>query len=490
MLRTVALAVDLGASGGRVVSGTFDGRMLELAELHRFENGPVTFGGQLVWDVVGLWSGILDGLRVAADRYGDAVRSVGVDTWGVDFSFLTADNALLTQPVCYRDARTRGLLDEAFSIVPREEIFAATGLQFMELNTLYQLIALKRQHPSLLDAADRFLMMPDLVHWLLSGERSNERTDASTTQCFDPLQGCWAGGLLERFGLPSRLFAPVAEPGCELGGIRAEVKRETGLGDVRVILPGTHDTASAVAAVPALEPPSARPDWCYVSLGTWALVGAELDRPLLTPECLARNFTNEGGVGGTTRLLKNLCGLWLVQQCRASWQRAGQEWTWDQLTSLAAEATPLKTLIDPNHSSLFAPTDMPAAIRELASGSNQPVPESTGAVIRTALESVAANVRQTLRELDELVGRRIGRVHVVGGGVQNKLLCQMIADAANRPVVAGPIEATAIGNLLVQLMAHDGRVDLRSVRQVVRDSFDPVTYEPRAADAWDERLSG
>lgn len=490
MLRTVALAVDLGASGGRVVSGTFDGRMLELAELHRFENGPVTFGGQLVWDVVGLWSGILDGLRVAADRYGDAVRSVGVDTWGVDFSFLTADDALLTQPVCYRDARTRGLLDEAFSIVPREEIFAATGLQFMELNTLYQLIALKRQHPSLLDAADRFLMMPDLVHWLLSGERSNERTDASTTQCFDPLQGCWAGGLLERFGLPSRLFAPVAEPGCELGGIRAEVKRETGLGDVRVILPGTHDTASAVAAVPALEPPSARPDWCYVSLGTWALVGAELDRPLLTPECLARNFTNEGGVGGTTRLLKNLCGLWLVQQCRASWQRAGQEWTWDQLTSLAAEATPLKTLIDPNHSSLFAPTDMPAAIRELASGSNQPVPESTGAVIRTALESVAANVRQTLRELDELVGRRIGRVHVVGGGVQNKLLCQMIADAANRPVVAGPIEATAIGNLLVQLMAHDGRVDLRSVRQVVRDSFDPVTYEPRAADAWDERLSG
>ena len=490
MLRTVALAVDLGASGGRVVSGTFDGRMLELAELHRFENGPVTFGGQLVWDVVGLWSGILDGLRVAADRYGDAVRSVGVDTWGVDFSFLTADNALLTQPVCYRDSRTRGLLDEAFSIVPREEIFAATGLQFMELNTLYQLIALKRQHPSLLDAADRFLMMPDLVHWLLSGERSNERTDASTTQCFDPLQGCWAGGLLERFGLPSRLFAPVAEPGCELGGIRAEVKRETGLGDVRVILPGTHDTASAVAAVPALEPPSARPDWCYVSLGTWALVGVELDRPLVTPECLARNFTNEGGVGGTTRLLKNLCGLWLVQQCRASWQRAGQEWTWDQLTSLAAEATPLKTLIDPNHSSLFAPTDMPAAIRELASGSNQPVPESTGAVIRTALESVAANVRQTLRELDELVGRRIGRVHVVGGGVQNKLLCQMIADAANRPVVAGPIEATAIGNLLVQLMAHDGRVDLRSVRQVVRDSFDPVTYEPRAADAWDERLSG
>jgi len=490
MSRTVALAVDLGASGGRVVSGTFDGRLLELAELHRFENGPVSFGGQLVWDFVGLWSGILAGLRAAADRHGDAVKSVGVDTWGVDFSFLTADDVLLTEPVCYRDARTRGLVDEAFSIMPREEIFAATGLQFMEINTLYQLIALKRQHPSLLEAADRFLMMPDLVHWLLSGERSNERTDASTTQCFDPQRGCWAAGLLERFGLPSGLFAPVAEPGCDLGGIRADVKQETGLGNVRVILPGTHDTASAVAAVPALEPPSARPDWCYVSLGTWALVGAELDRPLVTPECLARNFTNEGGVGGTTRLLKNLCGLWLVQQCRASWQRAGQEWTWDQLTSLASEAPPLKTLIDPNHPSLVAPTDMPAAIRELASMSGQPVPESTGAVIRAALESVAANVRQTLTELDELVGRRIGRIHVVGGGVQNKLLCQMIADAANRPVVAGPIEATAIGNLLVQLMACDGRVDLRSVREVVRDSFDPITYEPQAAAAWDERLTG
>jgi len=488
MSRTVALAVDLGASGGRVVSGAFDGRILELAELHRFENGPVSFGGKLVWDFVGLWKGILSGLRAAAIRHGDAVSSVGVDTWGVDFSFLTADDALLAEPVCYRDARTRGLLEEAFSIVPREEIFAATGLQFMELNTLFQLLALKKENPSLLEAADRFLMMPDLVHWLLSGERSNERTDATTTQCFDPQQGRWATDLLERFGLPTRLFAAVAEPGSDLGLIRSEVRRETGLGDVRVILPGTHDTASAVAAVPALEPPSSRPDWCYVSLGTWALVGAELDRPLVTPECLARNFTNEGGVGGTTRLLKNLCGLWLVQQCRASWQRAGQEWTWDQLTALAAEAPALQTLIDPNHPSLVAPTDMPAAIRELAAASGQPVPESTGAVVRTALESVAANVRKTLGELDELVGRRIGRIHVVGGGVQNKLLCQMIADAANRPVVAGPVEATAIGNLLVQLMARDGRVDLRSVREVVRDSFDPVTYEPQAAATWDDRL--
>jgi len=258
---------------------------------------------------------------------------------------------------------------------------------------------------------------------------------------------------------------------------------------VRVIAPGTHDTASAVAAVPAAEPPAPRPDWCYVSLGTWALVGAELDRPLVTPECLARNFTNEGGVGGTTRLLKNVGGLWLVQQCRAAWQRAGKDWSWDQLTALAAEAEPLVTIVDPDHPSLVAPADMPEAIRALARATGEPVPQSTAAVVRAALESVAAKIRLTLAELDGLLGRRVGRIHVVGGGVKNTMLCQMIADAANRPVVAGPVEATAIGNLLVQLVARDGGVDLRTVRAVVRDSFELVRYEPRDPGRWEARLA-
>jgi rhamnulokinase len=266
------------------------------------------------------------------------------------------------------------------------------------------------------------------------------------------------------------------------------VARETGLSGVRVVVPGTHDTASAVAAVPALEPPCSQPDWCYVSLGTWALVGAEIDQPLVTRECRSLNFTNEGGVGGTTRLLKNVCGLWLVQQCRASWQRAGQEWSWEQLTALAAEAAPLVTLIDPNHPSLVAPADMPEAIRSLARAAGQPVPETTGALIRASLESVAAAIRQTLKELDTLLGRRVERIHVVGGGVKNTLLCQMVADATNRPVVAGPVEATAIGNLLVQLIARDGVVDLRAVRSVVRDSFELAYYQPRDAARWDARL--
>ncbi|MFM8708599.1 MAG: rhamnulokinase family protein, partial [Planctomycetia bacterium] len=339
MARSVALAVDLGASGGRVVSGAFDGRLLELEEIHRFENGPVTMGGELVWDLVRLWQEVVNGLRAAAARHGHAVSSIGVDTWGVDFSFLTADDALLANPVCYRDARTRGMLAAAEAIVPRDAIFAATGLQFMEINSLYQLLALKRRHPTVLSAADRLLMIPDLFHWLLSGERSNERTNATTTQCFDPCRRDWAFDMLDRFGLPRNVFGPLIDPGADLGPLRPDVAAETGLSGVKVIAPGTHDTASAVAAVPALEPPSGRPDWCYVSLGTWALVGAEIDRPLVTPECRSRNFTNEGGVGGTNRLLTNVCGLGLVQQCRGHWQRSGQTWSWDQLTALAAEAS-------------------------------------------------------------------------------------------------------------------------------------------------------
>ncbi|MEI7861188.1 MAG: rhamnulokinase family protein [Planctomycetota bacterium] len=489
MARSVALAIDLGASGGRVVSGAFDGHLLELEEIHRFENAPVAMGGQLVWDLVRLWQEVVQGLRAAAARHGSQVSTVGVDTWGVDFSFLGTDDVLLANPVCYRDARTRGMLAAAERIVPRAEIFAATGLQFMEINSLYQLLSMQQQRSSVLAAADRMLMIPDIMHWLLSGVRSNERTNASTSQCFDPQRGTWAFDLLDRFALPRQLFGPIVEPGTVLGPLRPELALETGLSGVRVVVPGTHDTASAVAAVPAPEPPSDRPDWCYVSLGTWALVGAELSRPLVTPACLERNFTNEAGIGGTTRLLKNICGLWLVQQCRASWQRSGKEWTWEQLTALAAEAPPLVTLVDPNHPSLVAPHDMPEAIRTLARETGEPVPETTAAVVRTALESVAAAVRRTVEELDSLLGRRLGRIHVVGGGVKNGMLCQWIADACQRPVIAGPVEATAIGNLLVQQLASGGTVDLRSVREVVRNSFEITRYEPKDHARWNARLA-
>ncbi|NDC63148.1 MAG: rhamnulokinase [Planctomycetia bacterium] len=488
MKRSVSLAVDLGASGGRVIAGDFDGRRLALEELHRFDNGPVSVDGQLVWDLPRLWREVIAGMRVAAARHGPAVASIGVDAWGVDFSCLGRDGTLLADPVCYRDERTRGMLAQAERIVPREEIFAATGLQFMEINTLYQLLAMKQRRSGVLEAADRLLMIPDLFHWLLSGERTNERTNASTTQCFDPRNDDWAFSMLDRFGLPVGMFGPISEPGTAVGFLRADVARESGLDGVRVVLPGTHDTASAVAAVPADESPGGLPDWCFVSLGTWALVGAELDAPLITPECLARNFTNEGGVAGTTRLLKNVCGLWLVQQCRESWRRAGSSWTWDQVAAAAASAPPLETIVDPNHPSLVAPADMPAAIRALAAADGQPVPESPAAVARTALESVAAAVGRTIAELDGLLGRRVERIHVVGGGVRNALLCQWIADAADRPVVAGPVEATAIGNLLVQALSREGRVSLQELRSIVREGFRPTHYRPREAERWRNRL--
>jgi rhamnulokinase len=489
MARKVALAIDLGASGGRVVSGAFDGRLLELEEIHRFDNGPVAFGGQLVWDMVRLWQEVVTGLRAAADRHGGSVATIGADTWGVDYSFLAPAGELLANPVCYRDQRTVGMLAVAERTVPREEIFAATGVQFMEINTLYQLLALHAARSDVLAAAGRLLMIPDIVHWLLTGTASNERTNATTTQCFDPQAGDWAREMLGRFGLPGRIFHPVLEPGTDLGPLRGTVADETGLDAVRVVLPGTHDTASAVVAVPAADPPSSRPDWCYVSLGTWALVGVELDRPMVTPACRELNFTNEGGVGGTTRLLKNVCGLWLVQQCREAWKRAGTEWSWDQLTALAGEAPALVTLVDPDHPALMAPADMPEAIRRVARESGQPVPESTAAVVRCALESVAAAIRRRLAEVERLVGRRPGRIHVVGGGVKNRLLCQWIADATDREVLAGPVEATAIGNVLVQLLATDGIVDLRAVRAVVRDSFEIERYQPRHARAWNDRLA-
>jgi rhamnulokinase len=490
MARTVAAAVDLGASGGRVVAGRFDGRRLELEEAHRFENAPVALGPRLVWDLPRLWLEVTSGLRAVAARHGRDVASVGVDTWGVDFSFLSSDDELLGHPVCYRDDRTRGMLAVAERLVPRAEIFAATGLQFMEINSLYQLLAMQQRHSSVLAAADRMLLIPDIFHWLLCGERSNERTNATTTQCFDPRAGTWAFDLLDRFGLPRRLFGPVSEPGTRLGPLQRAVAADTGLTSAQVVLPGTHDTASAVAAVPATHAPGPRPDWCYVSLGTWALVGAELDRPLVTPQCAALNFTNEGGVGGTTRLLKNVCGLWLVQQCRAAWRRAGHEYSWDELTALAAASPPLATLVNPDDPSLVAPADMPEALRALARSAGEPVPETTGAVVRTALESVAAAIRRTLGQLDELLGTRVSRVHVVGGGVQNRQLCQWIADATGRPVEAGPVEATAIGNLLVQLLADPdaGPLDLAALRSVVRASFAPDLYEPRDTARWDDRL--
>ena len=482
----VYLAVDLGASSGRVVAGAFDQQRLELTELYRFENGPTSVGHRMYWDLLHQWSEIQQGLRAAASQYGKQIRSIGVDTWGVDFGLLGRNDELLGNPRHYRDPRTQGMLDRAFAIVPREEIFQQTGLQFMELNTLYQLLAMRLEQSPLLDRAESLLMIPDLFHWMLTGVRANEFSNATTTQFYNPSSGRWATDLLDRLQIPTRMLEEIIAPGTSLGPLQPSVCEAVGLRGVDVIVPGTHDTASAVMAVPAGTPPSAQPDWCYISSGTWSLMGVESTTPVINDLCRSLNFTNEGGVGQTIRLLKNIAGLWIVQECRRCWQHAGQSFDWDALIEQAAAAEPLVSLIDPDHPDFVAPPDMPRAIGTFCRRTEQPVPDSEGATVRAALESLALRYRMVLGWLSDLTGGPIDTIHIVGGGAQNQLLCQMAADACNRRVIAGPVEATAIGNLMMQAVACGDLGSITEAREVVGMSFEVKTYLPAHPDPWNE----
>lgn len=482
------LAVDLGASSGRVLAGRFDGRSVALEEVYRFGNGGVTAGGTLYWDLLRLWSEIQHGLRLAQESLDGQIVSLGVDTWGVDFGLLDANDQLLGNPVHYRDQRTQGILPRAFSVATRDEIFEATGLQFMEFNTLFQLWAMKQARSPILEAAEHFLMMPDLFHWLLTGQKRNELTNASTTQFLDPRTRQWATSLLQRMDIPTSIFGELAAPGTQLGPLRREVAAATGLHDVNVILPGTHDTASAVMAVPSSSPISPQPDWCYISSGTWSLMGVEVPEPVITPECQRLNFTNEGGIGGSVRLLKNIAGLWLVQECRRVWALEGREYSWEELNQLAAAAEPLQAWIDPDDPRFTAPENMPEAIREYCAERGHRIPQTEGEIIRCALESLALRYRLVVDWLEQLTQGKIKTVHIVGGGAQNELLCQMTADALDRAVVAGPVEATAIGNLMTQAMSLGDVTSIQEAREVVYQSFAARRYDPQGPAAWEASI--
>lgn len=479
------LAVDYGASSGRHVAGTFDGMRLDLREIYRFENGPVHAAGRMYWNLLDQWSQLQNGLTLARQQLGPQIASVGVDTWGVDFALLGRGDELLGNPVHYRDRRTEGMLEAAMQRVSRAEIFANSGVQFMSINTLYQLLAMQAQNSPILEAAESFLMMPDVFHWLLSGVKGNEYSDATTTQFFDPVKHAWSTELFNRFGLPTKILQPIIEPGTIFGPLRKSVATATGLNETRVIVPGTHDTASAVLAVPAQSVPGKKPDWCYISSGTWSLMGVELPQPVVTPRCLELNFTNEGGVGRTTRLLKNIGGLWLVQECRRIWKAAGRDHSWSELADLAAAANPLKFIINPDAADFLAPDDMPRAIQEYCKKTGQAVPQTPGEIIRTALEGLALKYRQVLGWLEELAASQLATIHIVGGGTNNKLLSQLTADATQRRVVAGPVEATAIGNLLMQYIALGEIASIRDAREIVRASFPVEEFTPRGGGSWD-----
>lgn len=468
MARQTVLAIDLGAESGRVMAVHYDGASLELEELHRFPNTPVTLRGTLYWDFLRLWHEIQTGLEK-----GRAQRpaSLGIDTWGVDFGLLDSQGALIGNPVHYRDGRTEGMMEAVFTRLPRREVFAQTGIQFMPINTLYQMMSLVERRSPQLEIAATFLTVPDLLNYWLTGARVCEFTIATTTQMLDPRSGAWAAELLQQLDIPTHIFPEIILPGTRLGEYEG----------IAVIAPACHDTGSAVAAVPTGTEP-----YAYISSGTWSLVGLEVDEPVINDAALAANLTNEGGMNGAFRLLKNVMGLWILQQCRQRWAAAGEAHTYDELVRLARQASPLRSLVSVDDEAFLPPGDHPRHVRALCERSGQPVPESSGAVVRTVLESLALAYRHVLELLQTVAERRVDVIYVVGGGSQNDLLNQMTADATGRPVIAGPVEATVIGNALAQLIALGELANLRQARDLVAKMGDLRRYEPQDQAAWDE----
>ena len=477
------LAVDLGAESGRTILGALDEDRLTLTETHRFPNGPVRLNDGIHWDVLRLWSEIKSGIA-ATIKKGTQLDGMGLDTWGVDFALLDQNHSLLSNPFHYRDARTDGMLEDAFQCMPRAEIFSNTGIQFMQINTLYQLLAMSLQKSPLFDVAKTFVMIPDLFNFWLSGEITNEFTDATTTQCLDPRTRDWATPVLEALNIPTHLFQPVTEPGTSIGTLLPQVAEETGAGGVRIVVPACHDTGSAVVAVPAQNQ-----DFAWISSGTWSIMGAEVREPSLTEKALEYNFTNEGGVFGTWRLSKNIMGLWLVQECKRTWAHQGDDLSYDEITRLASEAKPFLAVIDPDDNRFLHPGDMPERIRKYCQDTNQAVPETKGEIIRVALESLALKYRWVLERLEELAGKEFSPIHIIGGGTKNRLLNQFTANATDRVVVTGPVEATAIGNVLMQAIGLGHLASLSEARAVVRASFEVEEYQPARHDDWDEAYS-
>ncbi len=462
------LAVDLGAESGRVVLGRFDGGRVSLEEIHRFPNTAGRLPDGLHWDVLRFLSEIKDGLAKAVR--GEEIEGIGIDSWGVDFGLLDGEGALVSNPYHHRDARTEGMMEKAFGLVPKEEIYQITGIQFLPINTLYQLLAMRGS--PLLEAAETMLLIPDLMNYWLTGEKACEYTNATTTQLLDLQEGGWARDLFEGMDLPSRILAPIVPPATGLGPLLPEVAEEVDAGPP-VFAIASHDTASAVVAVPAEGD-----NFAYISSGTWSLVGVETPEPVVTQQAMEANFTNEGGFGGRTRLLKNVMGLWILQECRRQWAREGNDHSYEELAHLAEDAPPAGPLVDPDHPTFLSPGDMPSRIRSFCKETGQDPPEEPASVARCVFESLALKYRYAIEQARSLTGRTVETVNVVGGGAQNDLLCQLTADAARLPVVAGPVEATAIGNVMVQAFAQDRVGSLEEIRAVVRDSFQASTYEP------------
>lgn len=471
------LAFDFGASSGRAIIGSFDGEKITLKEVHRFTNDPVDLGGTLYWDVLRLFYEIKQGIVKA--KIAGGFDSIGIDTWGVDFGLIDKNGRLLENPVHYRDKRTSGLVEESFKSVPRQKMYDITGIQFMELNTLFQLISLKKQRPEMLERADKMLFMPDLFAYFLTGKMCSEYSIASTSQLIDINTRSWSKELLDAFGIKESLFAPLTEPGTQLGNLSKEICEECGVESVPVISVCGHDTQSAITAVPCESG-----DFAFLSSGTWSLFGTELQKPIVNETSLKINITNEGGFGGTTGFLKNIIGLWLIQESRRQWQREGKDYSYADLEKLALSEEPFKCFIDPDAPEFVPQGNIPERVREFCIKTGQYVPESVGEIMRCIYESLAMKYRMTFEKLCECTGKNYPVIHVIGGGTKDGLLCRMTASSCGKTVKAGPIEATVMGNVAVQLMSDGTIGSISEARKAVAASESLKTYEPENTDEW------
>ncbi|MDE2715906.1 MAG: rhamnulokinase [Chloroflexota bacterium] len=472
------LALDLGAESGRAIAGTFDGERLTLREVHRFSNVPVRRGESFHWDLPALFDEVKRGIASAANAFGKDLVSVGVSTWGIDYGLLDGDGTLMGLPHQYRDPRTAGIQDSVMERLGKDFLYEQAGIQLLEMNTLYQLLS---EPPERLSQASRLLFIPDLINYRLTGVMSTEHTFASTSQLYDVRKRDWAYPLLDAVGLPSHMLGDIRDAGESMGPLLPEVAEETGASGVDVVLPGTHDTASAVAAVPASEG-----TWAFLSSGTWSLLGVETREPVMNERAKAFELGNEVGVLGTVRPLKNISGLWLVQQCRATWEAQGNPYSYAELTRMAEASTSFKAIIDPDDPSFTPAGDMPSRIADFCRRSGQPTPSTRGEVVRTILESLALRYRMALEAIEGIVDSRMDTLHIVGGGGQNLLLNQFTANAVGRPVVVGPVEATAAGNILMQMVASGEISSLAEGREIIRRSFELTTYLPQDGDVWRE----